>query len=72
MSLEQRIIRLEEMISLQQQEMLGVSKELYKQHQQNQELTEHVKLLRKQIKELMGDMGGHIRHVSEETPPPHY
>ena len=72
MSLENRIIRLEEMISLQQQELLGISKELYAQHQENQQLRELITHLRRQFKDVEREIGGGIRPIDEETPPPHY
>ncbi len=71
MNLEQRITRLEEMVSIQQDEMLSISKELYAQHQENQRLKEQLIRLNHRMKEAsQGDL--HIRPIHEETPPPHY
>jgi uncharacterized coiled-coil protein SlyX len=69
--MKDRIIRLEEMISLQKEDMLSMSKELYAQHKQIVQLQEQLSFLRLHMKEMSSDQNS-IRRADEETPPPHY
>ncbi len=72
MNLENRIVKLEEMVSLQKEELLHISKELYAQHQESQRLREQLLIVTRRFKEMTGGHDSGIRPVSEETPPPHY
>jgi uncharacterized coiled-coil protein SlyX len=69
--MKDRIIRLEEMISLQKEDMLSMSKELYAQHKQIVQLQEQLSFLRLHMKEMSNDQKS-IRRADEETQPPHY
>ena len=68
--MEKDIIKLQEEIAHQGEDIAKMSNELYIQQKEIAQLKEKLLKLEAKIKEQGGDSG--IRRVEEETPPPHY
>jgi len=68
--MEDEVIKLQEIIAHQGEDIEKMSHELYVQQKEIMQIKESLKKLESKIKGMGSDSG--IRSLEEETPPPHY
>ena len=69
--MEDEVVKLQELFTHQQEQISGMSAEIYHQQKEISLLQSRVKRLTEKLKDISSEESN-IRRVGEETPPPHY
>ena len=69
--MEDEVVKLQELFTHQQEQISGMSAEIYHQQKEISLLQSRVKRLTQKLKDISSEESN-IRRVGEETPPPHY